>query len=203
MTEKQPLPDHQSDAAEQPAELVESQPPQATGGSDAAMLTARRIVENHIENWSYIDHPDLLKDAIASALSSAAPQATGGEWPKPMPKLEAVAWLVLDGRHIPLKDNERDQILAALRASAAPLPPQTAVVGEEEIARLAEPLSEITAEIDGFRRGIEAAAKLCETYVLYHAGPDSIELVPSKSSGPIGRVFAEAIRALTDRGSGK
>jgi hypothetical protein len=39
---------------------------------DAAMLAARRIVEAHIAEYGYIDHPDILKEAIAGALRRAA-----------------------------------------------------------------------------------------------------------------------------------
>jgi hypothetical protein len=37
-----------------------------------AMLTARRIVEQHIETYGMVPHPDKLKEAIATKIASAA-----------------------------------------------------------------------------------------------------------------------------------
>jgi hypothetical protein len=37
-----------------------------------AMLTARRLVEAHIEAYGYVPHPDKLKEAIATEIVSAS-----------------------------------------------------------------------------------------------------------------------------------
>jgi hypothetical protein len=39
--------------------------------NDEAMLIARTLVEQHIEHWGYVPHPDFLKEAIAAELRKA------------------------------------------------------------------------------------------------------------------------------------
>lgn len=39
---------------------------------DQAMLSARRMVEDHIRAYGMVPHPDRLKEAIAAALRRAA-----------------------------------------------------------------------------------------------------------------------------------
>jgi hypothetical protein len=42
--------------------------------NDASMLKARAIVEQHINDFGMVPHPDKIKEAIASALAALSPQ---------------------------------------------------------------------------------------------------------------------------------